>query len=310
MRLLTELGRQGVPALVFDYHGQFGEPGNGYLRVADPVVVDAAAGLPFSPFECSAGPGATDWRATAQAVSEIFAYVCGLGDIQRDTLYTCIRDTYRSYGFGVDGAEEATEFPTLDDVLRAIEQAERQKRAHNLIARCRPLLEMDIFRPPHGERSDLLGALRRGLVVGFQRLSSETLQQAAGAFLLRKLYRDMFAWGTSDRLRLVIVLDEAHRLARDVTLPLIMKEGRKFGVAVIVASQGLADFHPDVLGNAGAKVAFRANYPDSRKVAGYFRGREGQDLVARLEGLTVGQALVQTPEMGQAQLTRMRPPEG
>jgi len=46
---------------------------------------------------------------------------------------------------------------------------------------------------------------------------------------------------------LAIVLDEAHRLSRDITLPKLMKEGRKFGVVVISASQGVTDFHPDVL---------------------------------------------------------------
>jgi DNA helicase HerA-like ATPase len=168
---------------------------------------------------------------------------------------------------------------------------------------------MDLFRPPQGERSDLISTIRQGLVVDLHRLPSETLQLAAGAFLLRKIYRDMFAWGLADRLRLVIVLDEAHRLARDVTLPKIMKEGRKFGVAVIVASQGLADFHPDVLGNAGTKVAFRANYPESRRVAGFFRARAGVDVVGWVEGLAVGNALVQTPEMAMAAKVRMRPPD-
>ena len=96
----------------------------------------------------------------------------------------------------------------------------------------------------------------------------EQVQRAAGAFVLRKVYREMFRWGQTRQLRLAVVLDEAHRLARDVTLPKIMKEGRKYGVAVVVASQGVEDFHPDVLGNAGTKVAFRCNYPQSRKVAG------------------------------------------
>jgi hypothetical protein len=37
----------------------------------------------------------------------------------------------------------------------------------------------------------------------------------------------MFGWGQASSLRLAVVLDEAHRLSRDVTLPKIMKEGRK-----------------------------------------------------------------------------------
>lgn len=165
-----------------------------------------------------------------------------------------------------------------------------------------------MFRPQENE-PDLLTQVHSGLVIDLHNLYAETLQLAAGAFVLRKLYKDMFRWGATDRLRLAIVLDEAHRLARDITLPKIMKEGRKFGIAVIVASQGMSDFHPDVLGNAGTKVVFRTNYPESRKIAGFIRVRQGQDLPAHIEQLTVGSAYVQTPEMPFGTIVQMYPLE-
>ncbi|HNJ44293.1 MAG TPA: type IV secretion system DNA-binding domain-containing protein, partial [Acidobacteriota bacterium] len=145
-----------------------------------------------------------------------------------------------------------------------------------------------------------------GLVVDLHHLRLETLQLAAGAFLLRKIYREMFHWGESKHLRLAIVLDEAHRLAKDITLPKIMKEGRKFGVAVIVASQGLADYHPDVVGNAGTKVIFRTNYPMSKKVAGFLRPPKNLDLSSVIEQLEVGEAFIQTPDMITCARVRMR----
>ena len=138
-------------------------------------------------------------------------------------------------------------------------------------------------------------------------LFAESLQMATGAFVLRKLYKDMFRWGEAKHLRLAIVLDEAHRLAKDITLPKLMKEGRKFGISVIVASQGIGDFHQDVLSNAGTKILFRMNYPESRKVAGFIRGRQGQDISERIEQLSVGSAFVQTPEMPYGSVTQMYP---
>jgi DNA helicase HerA-like ATPase len=76
-----------------------------------------------------------------------------------------------------------------------------------------------------------------------------------------------------------------------------MKEGRKFGVVVISASQGINDFHPDVLGNAGTKVVFRTNYPASRRVSGFVKLRRDRDSAEIIEQLSVGNALVQTTEM-------------
>ena len=116
----------------------------------------------------------------------------------------------------------------------------------------------------------------------------------------------MFLWGESDRLRLMIVLDEAHRLAKDASLPKLMKEGRKFGIVLVVASQGVRDFHAAVLENAGTKLIFRTNYPDSKKVAQFLRARDSLgDLAKVLENLSVGSALTQTPEMTCCSLTQM-----
>ncbi len=308
LHVLTVLAQQGVPAVVFDFHGQIGAAASPYVQVARPRVIDAIKGLPFSPFEWSADEPSLGWNATASVVADIFDYVCDLGPMQRDALFRCIRDAYQSRGVKAGDTAEPNQFPTLHDVLRRIEAAERHKEVKNLVARCRALLEMDIFQSSDSGMELFSDLIRHGLVVDLHRLASETLQLAAGAFLLRKIYRDMFSWGVADRLRLVVVLDEAHRLARDTTLPKIMKEGRKFGVAVVVASQGLADFHSDVVGNAGAKIAFRANYPDSRKIAGYFHAKAGYDLVASLEQLQVGQAIVQTPEMSVAARLQMRGP--
>ena len=307
-RILCELARQGLPSLVIDFHGQFGDANGSYARVASPTVLDATAGLPFSPFEADTNQaaGTSFWRTNSFTVAEIFQYVCELGDIQRDVVYEALRDCYRDLGFE-EG--EAQRLPTVEEVRRRLEEIEQERGIRNVMPRCRPLLELGLFQEQSGPPIDLRDLLWRGLVVDVHALGLETLQLAAGAFLLRKIYKDMFRWGEAERLRLAIVLDEAHRLARDITLPKIMKEGRKFGIAVVVASQGLADYHPDVVGNAGTKVVFRTNFPMSKKVAGFLRSRKGFDLAAAIEQLDVGEAYVQTPDMITCARVRMHPLE-
>ena len=306
-RILSELGQQHVPALVLDFHGQFADQQGMFFQTAHPSVLDAAKGLPFSPFECSQEGSGGGWKANSYAIAEIFGYVAGLGDMQRDIVFTSIRDAYKAHGFSDEPISGLT-YPTLEEVLKRIEQKEQSRHVANVSARCRPLLELDLFQPTENA-PNLLSIVYSGLVIDLHSLYMETLQLAAGAFILRKIYKDMFHWGQADRLRLAIVLDEAHRLSRDVTLPKIMKEGRKFGIAVIVASQGLGDFHQDVLSNAGTKIIFRMNYPESRKVSGFIRPRHGQDLASRIEQLPVGSAYVQTPEMAFGSVVHMYPIE-
>ncbi|MHB8600359.1 MAG: ATP-binding protein [Ktedonobacteraceae bacterium] len=295
IRLLSELAKQDIPSLVLDFHGQFADSQGHYVKETHPTVIDAANGLPFSPFECSLDGGLDNWKVNTYALAEIFGYVAELGDMQQDVLYQSIRDAYLEKGFDNATLLEM-EYPTLEDVSSRIEKKEKERHVANVSARCRPLLEMDLFKPLPGN-TDLLTQIRQGLVIDLHNLYVETQQLAAGAFVLRKLYKDMFHWGPTERIRLAIVLDEAHRLAKDVTLPKLMKEGRKFGIAVIVASQGVGDFHPDVLDMSGTKVIFRTNYPQSKKIAGFIRARPGQDIVSRIEQLAVGTAYVQTPDM-------------
>ncbi len=306
-RILRELGKQDLPSLVLDFHGQFADSDSPFVRSLHPMVIDAAQGLPFSPFECTRENGAGGWKATSHAVAEIFANVTGMGAMQLDIVRSAIQNAYRANGFEEEDIADP-DYPTSEEVLRRIKQEEQSRHVNNVAARCRPLLEMDLFQPTKNT-PDMLSSIRSGLVIDLHNLYAEELQLAAGAFVLRKLYRDMFRWGNADRLRLAIILDEAHRLAKDVTLPKIMKEGRKFGIAVVVASQGIGDFHQDILGNAGTKVIFRINYPDSKKVSGFIRGRQGQDITARIEQLPVGSAYVQTPDMLFGSVIQMYPLE-
>jgi DNA phosphorothioation-dependent restriction protein DptH len=278
-----------------------------HTRASQVQRLDASDGLPFSPFEVTEQNGKTDWKLNSIALADIFAYVVGLGGIQKDLLQNAIQDAYKVHGYAADDVSERT-LPTTQEVLKNIEQREQKQKVRNVAARCRPLLEMDLFKPVAGD-SSLLTQIRQGLVIDLHDLMSETIQLAAGAFVLRKLYRDMFRWGTANAIRLAIVLDEAHRLAKDLTLPKLMKEGRKYGIAVVVASQGLSDFHPDVLGNAGTKVIFRTNYPESGKLARYVQPRTFQEAAAQIEQLNVANAFVQTPEMPEGVVVHMRSSE-
>lgn len=305
-RILIELAKSNTPALVLDFHGTFADPNGTYARIAKPATLDAARGLPFSPFDVTPGSSWMEIQLHAKGIAEVIDHVFTLGDIQRDVVYTAIRDLYRRRGFDrLDDGEETPPPPTFQEVQKELAKRSKDAGVKNVIARTRSLFEFDLFKPPVDGAPTFDALLKRGLVVGLHRLGGEELALALSAFLLRTVYLNMPSWEIADRIRLVIVLDEAHKLARDVTLPKLMKEGRKYGIAIVAASQGLADFHPDVLGNVGAKIAFRINHPDSKKVADFFQGRPSQNLVSLVEGLGVGQALTQTSEMPFAQRVKM-----
>ena len=285
-RVVRLFAQAGLPSLLFDFHGDM---------AADPPagasVLNASQGLPFSPFEGVLEKGPV-LNALAFETAEIVAYVAGLGEIQQSHVYKAIQQAYENV---VDG--EMLQAPSVEQFAENLELVEAAAKGKHARERIRSLTDFGLFA---GDAEGSFDPRVGGMVIDVSSISIEQVQLAAGAFLLRKIYRDMFHWPQDGTLKLAVVLDEAHRLAKDVTLPKLMKEGRKYGVVILVASQGAADFHKDVVGNAGTKIVFRTNYPASKQVAGYLRGRSGQDLSMEIEKLGVGQAYVSTPDTPQA----------
>lgn len=295
-KVIRDFEQQGLPSLVFDFHGDM---------AADPpagaVILDAARGLPFSPFE----PDVESNRpinSTAWEIAEIIAYVAKLGEIQRTHVYGALKKVYADTGWV--GSTRGDRLPTMPEFATALEEVEKGAAGKNAAARLLTFTDFGLFREDATGSFELRTDPPQGWIIDVSYLMEE-VQRFAASFILRRVYREMFAWPQDSRMKLAVVLDEAHRMARDVTLPKLMKEGRKYGVGVIVASQSADDFHKDVLGNAGTKIVFRTNFPASKEVAKLLRGRNGVDLSQHIEKLDVGVAYVSTPDAVQAQKVYM-----
>ena len=140
--LLVELQRKGIGTLTFDFHGQFSDEKNAFRKLCMPTIWNAAEGLPFSPFEADlvSEIGQQSWKTQSFALADIFAYVCELGDIQKDGVFRAISACYKDAKNRGDNT-----FPTINDMAKKIDQLERKKEIKNVSAKCRPLLEMNVF---------------------------------------------------------------------------------------------------------------------------------------------------------------------
>lgn len=285
-RIVEECSSQGLPSLIFDFHGDMRDALEGAAQ-----IIDISKGLPINPFG-NHGTSKAEINGNAIELAEIIAFVCDLGDIQQNHVYEAIKLTYQECGWTVDGTAGRT--PEMADFVAVLEKVETAKRGKNALARLTPLTDFGLFEGLEGD----VNFLARTTVIDMSKLKQEAVQKAATSFVLRKIYKEMTDSGPVSRMQQMIVLDEAHRSAKDATLPKLMKEGRKFGIGVVVASQQISDFHPNLLGNVGLKIAFRTNFPESRKVAGMFVDRTGLDVSALVESLGVGEALVSIPPKG------------
>jgi DNA phosphorothioation-dependent restriction protein DptH len=85
-----------------------------------------------------------------------------------------------------------------------------------------------------------------------------SVERAVTEFLLWSLIRYFEVLGPG-RLKCFVVLDEAHKLAFGPGSPVekILREGRKFGLGAILASQQPEDFSPVAFANTATKIVFQ-----------------------------------------------------
>lgn len=264
--LIWELDQRSVPSIIFDYQGEYAS--GDFFDVVRPQVFDVMEGLPINPFELPFDPGSGRKRAPiemmfrlADTLNTVFS---GSGDIQLGILREAIEECYVQQGFDFnDPLTWGHEPPTLEMLATVLENmaSDRGAQVRNLQVRLQPLFKGGIFRQVNaGFTFDEL--FRRTSVI---RMTSgiKDLMLAASRFMLEKIYAAMLMEGVTRRLRVMVVIDEAHKLCGDETIISLVKEARKYGLGLVLSSQETRDFHPSVFANTGTLIVLQLEDADA-----------------------------------------------
>jgi hypothetical protein len=185
--------------------------------------------------------------------------------------------------------------PSLRDVhTLLLRQAKKSADARAAAGRLRDLLlsSGNSFTAPSLRFSSLFSGL---VCVDLHSLPTESLRSLAGLAMLQLLKERMRQEGQAGakKPRLFVVVDEAWKIASDERSDVIsiVREGRKYGFALIVASQNPTDVHRSIFANSGTVVCFRITSGQERD---YVRSSLAYSDFFEREShtLSVGQALV------------------
>ncbi|MCX6771377.1 MAG: ATP-binding protein [Candidatus Micrarchaeota archaeon] len=203
---------------------------------------------------------------------------------------------YAEAGFSQSKPLQKKKPPTLQGVQRILARhARRSSDASDAARRIKNLL---LSSGSSFTASTLpLSSLLSGLVcVDLHSLPTETLRSLAGLSILQFVKESMRASDYSAGAgppRLFVVVDEAWKIAADERSDVvsIVREGRKYGFGLIVASQNPTDVHKSIFSNAGTMMLFRLTHAQER---GYVRSSLAYSDFYEEEShsLSVGQALV------------------
>lgn len=270
--LVWELSRRGVPSIIFDYQGEYAA--GDFFDTVHPQVFDVMKGLPINPFEIPIDPLTGKKRPyiemvfrLADTLNSVFS---GSGDIQMGTLREAIDLCYQQHGFDRDNPETWDNEPPTLELLEAVlgqMAADRGAQVKNLQVRLQPLFKSGIFRKNKAEFQ--FEDLFKKTTVVLLTAGIKDLMLAASRFLLEKVYAAMLMAGVSKRLRVMAVVDEAHKLCGDETVTALIKEARKYGLGVILSSQETRDFHKSVFANTGTLVGLALEEEDAGVMSKY-----------------------------------------
>ena len=96
---------------------------------------------------------------------------------------------------------------------------------------------------------------------------NEAVQRAFASFAFYRIYQDMFRRGRQETITHAVIFDEAHRAHRLKLIPTMAKECRKYGLALILASQEARDFDSSLYSAIANYLIFRVTENDARALA-------------------------------------------
>jgi len=114
------------------------------------------------------------------------------------------------------------------------------------------------------------GKVRQNTIINLSALHTPELMKSVARFVLQAVYNRMLSEGPSKKIKLYVVIDEAHKLSYDATLTDLIREARKYGVGFILASQSVRDFATVVFENMGTKIALQLEGEDAKFMAENF----------------------------------------
>ena len=261
VNICSQLADEGITPIVFSYHDDIDtqlQQRLGGINFAD------YDGLGFNPLRVD-GTQSTAHIDVAGTLRDIFSSIFpDLGDLQLEELRKAIKQSYDDAGWHARTSPlEQPSVPRFRAFFEILSSATKPNAG--LLARLQELSDYNFF-DNAGDRPAVLSD-NSPTIIRMHGTSNSMLQNAFASFMFYSLYKEMFRRGVQSKMTHAIVFDEAHRAAKLTLIPQFAKECRKFGIALILASQESKDFSESLYSAVSNYLVLRVAEPDARSLA-------------------------------------------
>lgn len=289
VNICNQLAIQGITPIVFSYHDDIDEQ---LAHLFPDIRFVDCSNLGFNPMRVPVGQTHGHLENAGQ-IRDIFGAIFPeLGDLQRESIRTALKATYEAKGWGAAGRGKASpkvpDFSAFLTHLRSVTKPDAGTKA--LVARLGELDDYGFFTATNDSQSLLES--KSPIVLQIHRTNNDAVQRAYASFAFYRIYQDMFARGRQESLTHAVIFDEAHKASGLRLIPTMAKECRKFGLALVLASQESRDFDPSLFTAIANYLILRVTEDTARHLSKNIIASDRQRMVAdRLKQLPKYNAL-------------------
>jgi len=237
-----------INVMVIDPHGEYADELGNYF-----IVLDVSS-VSINPLELMGKSP----KERAYEISELLTDIFNLGQVQKYHLMNTILSAYVEKGFKVDEPSTwSKEPPSFSDVLMLIKESKGEGvdvRIQSLL----PYIDILSSRVFSETSISINRVIHNPTIIDLHKSVAESIEVIFVDTLLRMLYnRVMELKGLGKDI--FIIIEEAHRFMKGRGFSIInklLKEGRKYGINLILITQQPLDLSPDAYTNSDVKVVF------------------------------------------------------
>ncbi len=249
-------GAEEMGILIFDYKGDYNEEKTDFVEATGAKVLKLHK-LPFNPFALNDFKRKPQLHVhTAVSFADTLTRIYGLGPIQKTTLVQAILSAYEECGITADPRTWSRTAPTFAQVHAQYSKG-RSQRGDSLTAAMDTIAMFELFASDPMGTVSLYEMLHGTVVIDMSGYPGD-LKNLAVAIILDLFYAQMLNsshsklvttedGGVYRQIKKVILVDEADNIMSS-GLPVlrnIIKEGREFGLGMILSTQYLDHFRGD-----------------------------------------------------------------
>lgn len=296
--VIAEVRAAGLPTLIFDYKPDYID--EAFVRAHGFSVYDVKRrGLPFNPLALMPDKNGEVYPYDQiYELAEIFRRILQLGEQQENRIVEAQAAAYRACGWDPQSYsrfDRSRKFPSFADVMRELEQMQKDTVAKTTFTRLKKFLDMNLF-PSQGSDATFDALMQQSVVLAMNELPME-LANTLSEVLIVKLHGTLRRGSQPRTLQRLLVFDEAWRVQGSSKLTELAREGRAFGVGLAIGTQNPKDLPQELVSCLRAQLFLCNKDPDNQKaiaraVCGQASGREAQRIIDLVKGLGTFQGLI------------------